>query len=63
MRLAQVMTLRFLGREQAHSARDAVTLQQGADLRANMATLHEVAGGFEDTGDGGGADRARGSAG
>jgi hypothetical protein len=27
VRLAQVMTLRFLGSEQAHSARDAVTLQ------------------------------------
>jgi hypothetical protein len=68
VRLAQVMTLWFLGSEQPHSARDAVTLQPGADLRVSM-TLHEVAGGFDDTGDGGGpgdlggADRVRGSAG
>ena len=34
VRLAQVMTLRFLGNEQAHSARDAVTLQHGAEPRA-----------------------------
>jgi hypothetical protein len=30
VRLAQVMTLRFVGSEQAYSPRDAVTLQQGA---------------------------------
>jgi len=61
------MTLRFLGREQAHSPRDAVTIQQGADLRVRMTTLHEVAGGFDDgfddTGNVGGAGPARGSAG
>jgi hypothetical protein len=59
VRLAQVMTLRFLGREQAHSPRDEVTLQPGAELRANLATLHDVAGGFDDTGDVGGADPVR----
>jgi hypothetical protein len=59
VRLAQVMTLRFLGRERTHSSRDAVTLQHGADPRANLVTLHDVAGGFEDTGDVGGTDPVR----
>jgi len=59
VRLAQVMTLRFLGREQAQSPRDAVTLQHGADLPASAVTLHDVAGGFDDTGEVGGADRVR----
>ncbi|HWO25085.1 MAG TPA: CHAT domain-containing protein [Kofleriaceae bacterium] len=59
VRLAQVMTLRFLGRERAHSSRDALTIQQGADLPASMVTLHEVVGSFEDTaGAGGGAAAA-----
>jgi len=59
VRLAQIMTLRFLGREQACSPRDAVTLQQGADLPASAVTLHEIARGFEDTGELGGADPVR----
>lgn len=59
VRLAQVMTLRFLGRERAHSSRDAVTLQHGADPRANLVTLHDVVRGFDDTGDIGGTDPAR----
>ena len=59
VRLAQVMTLWFLGSEQAHSPRDAVTLQHGSDSRVSMATLHEAVGRFEDTGDPGGADPAR----
>ena len=62
VRLAQVITLRFLGREQACSPRDAITFPQGEDLRASIVTLHEVAGGFEDTGQAGGAaDPVRGS--
>jgi hypothetical protein len=59
VRLAQVMTLRFLGREQAHSTRDAVTFQQGADLRTNMVTLHDIARSFDDTGEAGGGEPAR----
>jgi CHAT domain len=55
VRLAQVMTLRFLGRERSQSSRDAVTIQHAADLPASMATLHEAARGLEDTGDAGGA--------
>lgn len=56
VRLAQVMTLRFLGREQAHSPRDAVTIEQGGDLRVSMATVHDVAASFEDTGEAGRTD-------
>jgi hypothetical protein len=41
VRLAQVMTLRFLGNEQAHSARDAVTLQHGAEPRGSAPSLHD----------------------
>jgi hypothetical protein len=48
VRLAQVMTLRFLGSEQAHSARDAVTLQHGAEPK-DLGSLHETARSFEDT--------------
>lgn len=59
VRLAQVMTLWFLGREQSQSPRDAVTLEQGADLRVNLVTLHDAAGGFDDTSDVGGADPVR----
>src|SRR6185295_17253396 len=49
VRLAQVMTLRFLGGDQAHSARDAVTLQHGADGRLAIA-LDAARAGLEDTG-------------
>ena len=49
MRLAQVMTLRFLGGDQAQSARDAVTLQHAADGRLAMA-LDAARAGLEDTG-------------
>lgn len=56
VRLAQVMTLRFLGSEQARSARDAITLERGSDPRVSVVTLHDVAGGFDDTGEAGGAD-------
>jgi hypothetical protein len=63
VRLAQVMTLRFLGREQAQSPRDAVTLQHGADLRTSVVTLHDVAGAFDDTGEAGGARSRAGSVG
>jgi hypothetical protein len=59
VRLAQVMTLRFLGSEQGHSPRDAVTLQHAADPRMDTITLHEAAGILDDTGDPGSADRAR----
>jgi hypothetical protein len=59
VRLAQVMTLRFLGSEQEHSPRDAVTLQHAADPRMGTITLHEAAGILDDTGDPGSADRAR----
>jgi hypothetical protein len=59
VRLAQIMTLRFLGAEQASSARDAVTLQHGADSRVSMATLHDAGARFDDTGETGGADPAR----
>lgn len=41
VRLAQVMTLRFLGNEPAHSARDAVTLQHGTEPRAAVTSLHD----------------------
>jgi hypothetical protein len=41
VRLAQVMTLRFLGTDQAHSARDAVTLQHGAEPRGSAPSLHD----------------------
>jgi hypothetical protein len=51
VRLAQVMTLRFLGSEQGHSPRDAVTLQHAADPRMDTITLHEAAGILDDTGD------------
>src|SRR5262249_57137124 len=44
VRLAQVMTLRFLGSEQTHSARDAVTIQHGTDGR-----MRRMAG--DDTGE------------
>jgi hypothetical protein len=59
VRLAQVMTLRFLGSEQGHSARDAVTFQQAADPRMDTITLQEAAGILNDTGEPGSADRAR----
>jgi CHAT domain len=49
VRLAQVMTLRFLGGDQAQSGRDAVTLQHAADGRLAMA-LDAARAGLEDTG-------------
>jgi hypothetical protein len=55
VRLAQVMTLRFLGSEQGHSVRDAVTLQHGADPRGDTVTLHEAAASSDDTGEAGSA--------
>ena len=51
VRLAEVMTLRFLGGEREHLAWDAVTLQHGASPRGNLITLHEAVRRFEDTGD------------
>lgn len=61
VRLAQVMTLRFLGREQAHSPRDAVTIQQGSDSHTSMVTFHDVAASFEDTGEARRVDPGRSS--
>jgi hypothetical protein len=58
VRLAQVMTLRFLGSEQGPSVRDAVTLQHGADPRVDLVALREAAGGLDDAGKTGSADRA-----
>jgi hypothetical protein len=55
VRLAQVMTLRFLGSEQGQSARDAVTLQHGADPRVGTVTLRQAAGSPNDTGEAGNA--------
>jgi hypothetical protein len=43
--------LRFLGSEQGHSARDAVTLQHAADPGMATITLHEAAGGLDDSGE------------
>jgi hypothetical protein len=59
VRLAQVMTLRLLGNEQGHSARDAVTLQHAADPPVDTITLHEAVEGLEDTGETSSIDRAR----
>jgi CHAT domain len=58
VRLAQVMTLRFLGSEQGPSVRDAVTLQHGADPQVGTVTLRQVAAGRDDTGQTGTAHRA-----
>lgn len=57
VRLAQVMTLRFLGSEQGHSVRDAVTLQH-ADPRMATVTLREAASALDDTGETACADPA-----
>jgi hypothetical protein len=51
VRLAHVMTLRFFGSDQSHSARDAVTIQHGSDPRVAMATFRTLPTGLDDTGD------------
>jgi hypothetical protein len=67
VRLAQVMTLQFLGSEQGHSVRDAVTLQHGADPQVYMVGPRHATGGLDAPGEAGSAagsaagraDRAR----
>jgi hypothetical protein len=59
VRLAQVMTLRFLGRERACSSRDAVTLQKDTSPRGTVVTVRDATGDFEDTFAAGGADPVR----
>ena len=53
------MTLRFLGSEQGHSARDAATLQHAGGPRTDTITVQEAAGVLDDTGEPRGANRAR----
>jgi len=59
VRLAQVMTLRFLGSDQGHSARDAATLQHAGGSRTDTITVQEAAGALDDTGEPRSAHRAR----
>jgi hypothetical protein len=59
VRLAQVMTLRFLGNEQGHSVRDAVTLQRASDPRMETITLHEAASSLDDIDEAGSAEPPR----
>lgn len=59
VRLAQVMTLWFLGGEQVHSGRDAVTLEAAAGQRPTLVTTREAVERFDDTGAPGAAEPAR----
>jgi predicted component of type VI protein secretion system len=49
VRLAQVMTLRFLGSDQAYSPRDAVTLKRGMAGKVYRAAIHDPDQGLDRT--------------